>query len=361
MGKCSSIVLILPVSFIRFNMNIKFIISKNYNHFFFVQTLADWHFSCRSEYVEEWLKETGPLTENENKALTAFRSVLKKYGFDSLNNCLADNAFDFFMRFEELEEKGPFSENEIEIYLNAMRSLENRFNKIWKRESEKLAKIENLLNNKFNKNKSEVSNDLKILFKDQIDTETEIKVILLLSTEESGSGAGGANNGPNIVSLECSSVNFKDINYLLSTLWHEITHLTLDDYIGKVASIMKSNDIIKEASFEAEKINFDYSRELLSFSIFSPMSFLTEKYFPTEVAEKLSDSVLQKDEEWLLEAKYVFIMYLIYLNGQFFKKKLSTSQSISPLEMANAIITNHIVVKDFFSKYNKKPEWFGYS
>ena len=36
-------------------------------------------------------------------------------------------------------------------------------------------------------------------------------VILLLSTEESGNGGGGANNGPNIISLECSSINPRDI------------------------------------------------------------------------------------------------------------------------------------------------------
>ena len=300
------------------------------------------------------------MTEQETKALIAFKSVIKKSGFDPIKDCVAVNAFDFFMRFDEFKEKSPFSEKEIKTYLNAMESLETRFNKVWKIESKKFKNIEKLLSDKFNQTKTEITNDLKVLFKDQINLEAEIEVILLLSTEESGNGGGGANNGPNIISLECSSINPRDINYLLSTLWHEITHLILDGYIKKTALIMKNNDIIKEASLEAEKNDFNYAEELLFFSIFSPMSFLTEKHFSTEIAKKLSDSVSKQDTAWLLEARYVFVMYLIYLNGQFIQKMLGTNQSISSPKMANAIITNHEAIKDFFLKNNKESKWFSY-
>lgn len=341
-------------------MNTKFIVSKSYNHFFFVQTLADWHFSCRSEYAKEWIKKTGPLTSKEKNSLRLFKSVIKKYEFSPLNNCQAANAYDFFMRYDKYDATSPFSEKEIDIYLNAMNCLKPRFDKLWVIENKKLKKIEKFLSNKFDKTNSEVSKDIKILFKDSINLNVRIEVILLLSAEGSGVGGGSANNGPGVISLECSSANIGDTNYILSTLWHEITHLLLDDYFTKSALIMNENTTIKDASLKANKINFNYSEELISFSIFSPMSFLTNKHFPTEIAEKLSDSVLQKDSAWLLKARHIFVMYLIYLNGQYIKQMLEKKHSVSPEKMASAIIKNHEIVKDYFTKNNKTLVWFKY-
>lgn len=338
-------------------MKIKFTVSKRYNHFFFVQTLADWHFSCRPEYIEKWLKDIGPFTDREQESLSALKELLKETGFDPIEGCPAANAFDFFMRFGELKDNHYFSKEDVDVYLNAMASLENKFNKLWKVESKKLENIKKILSDRFNQTKVAVTDNLKTLFGGQINLDSEIEVLLLLSTEE---GGGGANNGPNIITLECSSINPEEINYLLSTLWHEVTHLVLGEYIKKTASIMNRDDIIKEALIEAEKNDFDYSEELLSFSIFTPMSFLTGKHFHTGIAQKLSTSVSQEDTEWLLGARYVFVMYLVYLNGQFIKKMLDAKQSISPLAMANAIIKNHKKTKDFFLKNNKVPEWFDY-
>lgn len=338
-------------------MEIKFLVSKKYNQFFFVQTLAEWHFSCRPEYIERWIKKTGPLTEQEKKALSKFKQVIQKKGFDPIKNCPAANAFDFFMRFDEFDDKSSFSKNDIKRYLDVMKCLEARFNKVWETESKNLEQVEKLLSDRFNQKKVALVSDLNILFELQTDPEINIDVILLLSTEE---GGGGANNGPGIVSLECSSIKPENINYLLSTLWHEVSHLILEDYVEETASIMKKNDIIKKASTEAEKIDFDYSKELLSFSIFAPMSFLTQKYFPTDIAKKLSESVARGDEAWLLEARFIFPSYLIYLNGQFIKKMLDENRPVSPLEMANNIVANHKVVLDFFAKHDKVPVWFDY-
>lgn len=75
-------------------MNIKFTVSKKYNHFFFVQTLADWHFSCRTQYAGERLREKGPLTEAEKESLIAFKSVMQKYSFNPIENSQVANAFD---------------------------------------------------------------------------------------------------------------------------------------------------------------------------------------------------------------------------------------------------------------------------
>lgn len=342
-------------------MNIKFVVSKKYNHFFFVQTLADWHFSCRSEYAKEWINQTGPLTSKEKNSLKLFKSIIKKYGFSPLDNCQAANGYDFFMRYNKYDATSPLSKKEMDIYLNAMNCLKPRFDELWKVENIKLQKVEKLLSNKFDETKSGVLRDLKILFKNWIDLDVKIEVVLLLSAKGCGVGGGGANNGPGVISLECSCANIEDTNYLLSTLWHEITHLLLDEYSKQSALIMSKNTTIKDALLKAEQIDFNYSEELISFSIFSPMSFLTDKYFSTEIAKRLKQAVLREDTKWLLAARHIFVIYLIYLNGQFLANMLKEQQFVSPEKMAQAVIKNHEIVKDYFTKNNKKLVWFKYN
>lgn len=55
--------------------------SKIGNFFFFISNLSDWHFSCRKEYNEAWIKQTGELSNNEKNAIENFRKIMTKYGF----------------------------------------------------------------------------------------------------------------------------------------------------------------------------------------------------------------------------------------------------------------------------------------
>ncbi|MEI8143479.1 MAG: hypothetical protein WCG48_02605 [Candidatus Berkelbacteria bacterium] len=341
-------------------MKLSFNISKKYNHFFFVQTLADWHFSCRQEYIDDWLAKTGPLTGNEKNSLDAFRVMLQKHGFGELKNSQAANVFDFFMRFDEFTDKSVFSADEINIYLAAMDALETRFEKIWAMGQNGLVQAKKLLENVFDRDKDMISGDLKKLFANHIDLDRSLEVILLLSTEDSGAGAGGANNGPNIITLECSGTHAADLGYLLSTLWHEMIHLIMADYISEAATQMEINETAIVASIQVEKADFKYFEELVAFSLFSPMSFLTRKYFHTDLSGKLQSAVSKNDIQWLLHAKYVFVMYLIYLNGQYLEESLKGDRSIPPEEMAKAFIENHQVVDDYFRDNGARPEWLSY-
>ncbi len=338
-------------------MNIIFTISKSYNQFFFVQTLASWHFSCRKEYIEKWLEITGPLSKGERESLSSLAGVLKKYGFDKIEKLQAANIVDFFMRYEESNNR-VFSEGEVEIFLHDMSVLASKFNKIWNVEAVKLEQIKRLLEESVNEYKPEILNDLRILFSDQIDEKSDLEVILLISAD--GVMAGGANNGNDVISFECSSANIDDLNIMLSTLWHEAIHAKMGRFIQITALEMNKDQFIGDIFFETSKTDFNYSEELVAFSIFSTMSYFTDKYFPTDISKKLHDSVANKNVSWLLEARYVFIMYLIYLNGQHLKMMLSRKQSILPLDFAKAIIENHETVNSFFLLNNKTPEWFLY-
>jgi hypothetical protein len=339
-------------------MNIRFHVSKKYNHFFFVQTLADWHFSCRKEYSESWIEETGLLSEAETEALASFRKMISKYGFEPLSGSPAANAFDFFMRYDEFEDKTSFDKQDIEAYEVAMKTLEPRFEKIWVNESVKLFEMMKLLSSQFQIDKAQIISDLKTVFADHLETDRGIEVILLISTGEGG--AGGANNGPDIITLECSSTELRDGSHLLSTIWHETIHLILDKYVESVALILNKDELIKEASSKAKELDFDYAKELIVFLLFSPMSYLVSKHFPTELSKKLSQAVEDNDTAWLLRAQYVFSMYLVYLNGQFIHDHIDGKKVISDREMAEAIVENHKIIKEFFKKNKAEVEWFRY-
>ncbi|MCX6808166.1 MAG: hypothetical protein NTW50_00670 [Candidatus Berkelbacteria bacterium] len=136
-----------------------YIISKESNHFFFVQNLAQWHFSCRSEYNQVWLEKVGSLSDPEKDALAGFAEVLKKYDFDQIDNPKAANAYDFFMRFSDLEDRRPFSEAEIDIYMQAMETLRSKFETIWIDEVDKFGSIRDLL--KSNDITSQINFDLE--------------------------------------------------------------------------------------------------------------------------------------------------------------------------------------------------------
>ncbi|MCX6808165.1 MAG: hypothetical protein NTW50_00665 [Candidatus Berkelbacteria bacterium] len=174
------------------------------------------------------------------------------------------------------------------------------------------------------------------------------------------SGGGGANNGPGTVTLECSSTKKDNINYLLSTMWHEISHLLLEDYIEATAEILDEDSTVAEISEEAAKNDFDYTGELVSFSLFSPVSCLTQRYFATEIGTQLAQAIKDQNYKWLLNAHYVLPMYLIYQNGKSIEDCVLTGNSLSPAEFAARIIENHQKTKDFFSSHQKYPVWFSY-
>jgi hypothetical protein len=59
-------------------------VSKSANEFFYISTLAAWHYSCRKDIRDAWLRRTGALTPEEEKALTSFSELMQvKYGFQS--------------------------------------------------------------------------------------------------------------------------------------------------------------------------------------------------------------------------------------------------------------------------------------
>jgi hypothetical protein len=91
------------------------------------------------------------------------------------------------------------------------------------------------------------------------------------------------------------------------------------------------------------------------------MSYLTCRYFPTEICPTLDKAVKGDDSEQLCNTKKTFPIYLMYLNGQFIKAKLESTEEISIQDMADEIVKNHKLTEKYFKDHNKKVVWFSYN
>jgi|GEM_PF-2035515 len=337
-------------------MKISFNISKSANQFFFIQNLAEWHFSCRASFNKEWLEQTGSLSDKEGKALNVLKKLLVKYDFSKIKNDSSINIYEYFTRYDELKDKRILGETEIKTYLSAMDVFEGRFEKIWKADLVKLEIVKEILKKAFEKEKKAVLKDLKIIFKDKINDNQDFEVYLLLSAGPSG-GGGGANIGPGRVTLECSSLEERLVNHKIAVLWHEITHKLIKTYIEDYGKEFIKQNKIKALDKVIKNCSFNYSSELLVHSFFTNMSAFTEKYFPTTISTKLFESVKNEDSEWLTSAYGLFPMLLIYYNGQSIFNKLNKKSNIPPKEMAKLFCMNLKKAEKYFSDHNKKIEW----
>lgn len=330
------------------------------NQFFFIQNLSEWHFSCRKRYNKVWLEEASPLTKDETKALDNLKKTLKKHGFSLLKNKKAFNAPNYFLRYDELKnETDALPKSELQTYLKAMDVFKPRFEKIWESQYKNFKIIQTLLIQKFDQSDDQILKDLDTLFKGG-DYMPETDVVLLLSTGEK-SGGGGANNGPNVITIECSSLDKRYINYQLSVIWHEIAHNILRKYTKKLEKILDEDPIILAVSKKAREMNFSYIRELFIYSLFTTTSFLTNKYFPTESSLHLKKALAANQAEWFITSRNTFPTYLIYLNGLFMEEKLKNKESIPVKEMAKEIVKNHQLTNKYFHDHDGKVTWFSHN
>ncbi len=327
------------------------------NHFFFVQNLAEWHYSCRKNFNRLYLKENEPLNKEEIKALTDLRQLLQKYSFKPLENKKADNVFNYLLRYEQLKDETEILDDAERLrFIKTMKVFEPRFEKLWNQESENFSQVQSFLTKRFNQTEAQILTDLQTLFS-PIASKKEIEIILLLSAGDRG-GGGGANNGPKTITLECSSLKEKFVNYKLFVLWHEIAHLILKKYTHKLCELLESNPTIKVASIDAKRMDFGYIKELFIFSIFTDIGFMTFKYFPIY---NYKEYLLRSDEEWFRNERRIFPSYLIYLNGSFMEEKLRNRENIPAQEMAKAIVTNHLLTKEYYDQYGELVTWFSYN
>lgn len=252
--------------------NVKY--TKFGNQFFFISNLAEWHFSCRTHYNEEWLKKTGPLNKEEKEALQDISKILKKYGFEQYlgKYFFIENNKDVWGKVKKY-----ITDKEYKKTREVFDVLENRFEKIWdpsilkdnikifKKESGRFyyKKIDEYLKNFFGK----------------YDRKKKINIFLLRHPIDNWYVAGGANLGGKGITLECNQLIYpKDasVEVALATAYHEFIHMAYQKKIEKIIDKIVKNEqknIFLTQPRSLKKIIIE-----LIINSFFPRGYLANKY-----------------------------------------------------------------------------------
>lgn len=220
-------------------MELKTLISKEFNHFHFCENLSNWSPYCRSAENDLWLKQTGPLSSEEKIALSDLGKVLKKYGYSN-NICKFTNIFEY-MAHKAQKNITSFDyllKDEAKIFKKALATTDSRFSKIWAAEESKLISKQSLIKQSFKY--LDIVNDIRLLFGD-LNEPKEINAFLLINALEN-SANGGANIGRGSVTIECSSTT--NLEIIMGTLWHELTHILLAGFVKDVYGFIKKKSAI---------------------------------------------------------------------------------------------------------------------
>jgi len=228
-------------------MKYKIVHSRISNLFFFISNLAEWHFSCRTEYNKEWIKQTGVLTEKESEAINVFGDVMRKYGFEYKKNKLVYLGQYFFLNsekeaWEEVEKN--VMEGEYKKIRSVFRMFEPRFKKIWDEKGIKawgrsLKKI------------AESENGIKLMaaMERAIKPDKKLEdfvVHIIPSPINNKSASGGANLGCGHITLEAAIEDNSDeyMETALGVMAHEMVHVLLDNNrkLSKIIGAAASRD-----------------------------------------------------------------------------------------------------------------------
>jgi hypothetical protein len=181
-------------------MKFNFIINKQANFYFFVQNLAEWHFSNRKDYNDLWRKELGEFSLKEEKALEKFREIRKNYQPGRTYFELA--FFTTKNHWKFLERNLPTKE--YKIVKEVFELFKDKFEIIYKKDLPLLKKWKKVLNEKLN-NQDFIKSTIKILSRlfNTEPLETDVNVYLLLSSTSYYPG-GGANINDKSITVEIS-------------------------------------------------------------------------------------------------------------------------------------------------------------
>ncbi len=271
-------------------MKFKFKVSKLANQFFFIANLSEWHFSCRKDYNQEWLKQTGQLTENEKQILDEFKKIITKYGFRRDKDWKTKYLGQYFYYYTDKKAwqklKKTVEPKEFDIINKTFQALRNRFNKIWDKKllEKQIEKIKKYL---ITENAKNLFKELYYALGNQKSPKYFVVIALLSSRKGVGiTAAGGANLDNRHITFEIPVLKAGSWEFECSIgiLAHEIGHILFKQFGGSTATIIEKN--IKKLKLPKllpsnlhPKIDaFSFLGEL-SIELLVPFGYLAQKYF----------------------------------------------------------------------------------
>ncbi len=275
-------------------MKIGLRVSRIANQFFFISTLAAWHYSCRKDVRDAWIRATGKLTPREEKALAEFSALMRtKYGFRSPATYLGGIFYQQTDRtaWPTLERfvKDP---KDYELLKKVFSTFDERFKKIWRPKSRASLKVfERSLREK---RTVRFFDAVGSCFGGTNGSKKPITVIILFSPlDGSHTAAGGANFKKNVVTLELPDLkkNTWQLSYSIAVLGHEIGHMLFVRRNGKsmIANAMKTLRLKNQYGV----LPFSTLTVLneATTAAFAPLGALGQTFFSRDLAPLLFDDL----------------------------------------------------------------------
>ncbi|MEK7575788.1 MAG: hypothetical protein AAB491_01745 [Patescibacteria group bacterium] len=265
-------------------------VTKTANKFHFISNLTDWHFSCRESDNKRWLEETGKLTQKEKNALKLFTKILKKYDFGE--NFIGkpftrNNDKEIWKNIKKFINKKEFERIQEIFYV-----FDKRFEKIWKKERDRLKfwkiKLQKYLS-KYKGNK-EIFGKSKIFFRAK-NLPSTMEIYLLI-----GSGGGGANIGKGAITLDFSNRPISHLKYALGVITHETLHLIANSsqyYLKNLKKTAESLSVPRKNSLISGKRR---KRSIVNEAIIGaicPEGYVFTKYF-LNLSDKKANKYFEK-------------------------------------------------------------------
>lgn len=234
-------------------MKFKIKYSKLAHHFFYLQNMSLWRPWCHKEYNDAWSEITGPLSEEEEKAIQKFKDIISEPEKFS-------EIFDYAYNKEIL----PPEKRIQEIF----KITGGKFEKIWQSIENDLPNAKNGLESLIAKYSEQIETTMEKLrnfynSQKEIPLTTKIYLVLFPNSIKSGGGRFGTYD---TVVLEGNLKRFSQ-SITIEILLHEIIHLYFEDYL-------KTKVYPK---FEKE-IDYHPLKELIAATLL-PNGYLSKEFF----------------------------------------------------------------------------------
>jgi len=285
----------------------KFIVNKQANHYFFVQNLAMWHFSCRKEYNKLWLEQTGKMSVQEKAVLASFKKTRSKY-----NDSKSIFEKSFFLGKESFHDlKKELDEKDLKITERTMSLLKSRFEKIYGKDLELLKKWQSILEKDANNEKQnkDILRAVQTFYRVSLDEDKNIKTYLLINPTEKIAG-GGANIDGRSITCEISHRPINYLNQVKGILWHETIHLLFDqnffrpfltDYFKKdMNKVFMYKELVASALFPSGVLGNTYFQQNLTKNLYNRFN----------VSEKQTTQIINLTSTYIKKSKGVDQMYI---------------------------------------------------
>ena len=219
-----------------------FHVSRIANLFYFASHMTLWHWSMRERnYRRYWLEETGPLSEEEHRAIEVVKQILSDHPYG--NGWIGTT----FLTVNSEEEAGQgaqiiLTSVELLALRNALDELSPRFQRIWEYAEQKLkgktAKLSVIIDSE------SVQDGIKILERLLTSSFPNLEIHMLLS-KGAENASGTANEGPGHICLECMET--EDLGLVVDLLLHEAGHLMQEAVVAPlVLSLATERSLTKE-------------------------------------------------------------------------------------------------------------------